>query len=147
VCALDSLDFHITYANPGVFFVRIGKHILILTVHVDNCMFTGSSMKLIMQYKQKLNASYALTDLGPVHWLLEIKITCDRATHTISLSQSTFIDSIISHFSLANAKPFGSPMIPGTTYTKQDMPSTPEETLRMQHMLSSPPIGDSMSRP
>jgi len=75
VCALDSLDFHITYANLRVFFVRIGEHILILAVHVDDCMFTGSSTKLIMQYKQKLNACYALTDLGPVHWLLGIKIT------------------------------------------------------------------------
>src|SRR6266850_4285893 len=90
------------------------------------------STKLIMQYKQKLNACYALTDLGPVHWLLGIKITCNRATHTISLSQSTFIDSIISCFSLSNAKPSRSPMIPGTTYTKQDAPSTPEETLCMQ---------------
>src|SRR6267142_4439955 len=91
VRALDGLDFHITYADPGVFFVRIGEHILILVVHVDDCMFTGSSMKLIMQYKQKLNAYYALTDLGPVHWLLGIKIMHNQATHTISLSQLTFI--------------------------------------------------------
>jgi len=91
VRALNGLDFHITYADPRVFFVHIGKHILILVVHVDDCMFTGSSMKLIMQYKQKLNAYYALTDLGPVHWLLGIKIMHNQATHTISLSQLTFI--------------------------------------------------------
>jgi len=45
VHALNSLDFHITYANPGVFFVCIGEHILILVVHVNNCMFTGSFHK------------------------------------------------------------------------------------------------------
>jgi reverse transcriptase-like protein len=77
VWALISLGFHTTHANPGVFYTHENEHILILAVHVDDCIFTGSSNKLIMVYKQKLNACYALTDLGLVHWLLGIRITCN----------------------------------------------------------------------
>ena len=84
--ALTKLGFHITHADPGVFYARVDEHILILAIHVDNCILTGSSSELITQYKEKLNACYMLTNLGPVHWLLGIKITQNRAVRTISLS-------------------------------------------------------------
>jgi hypothetical protein len=108
VCALTSLGFQTT------------------------CADLGSSNKLITLYKKKLNACYVLTDLGPLHWLLGIKVTCDRAAHTITLSQSSYIDSIISCFSLANAKPCSSPMTPGTIYSKKDAPFNAEEAVCMQ---------------
>ena len=144
VRALEGLDFHITHADPGVFYIRIGEHILILAVHVDDCMFTGSCSKLIARYKQELNACYALTDLGPIHWLLGIKITRDRAARTISLSQSSFIDSILSRFSLADAKPYGSPMIPGAIYSKKSAPSNPEEAARMKRTPYRQAVGSLM---
>jgi hypothetical protein len=58
-----------------VFFTHVDEHILMLAVHMVDCIFTGSSKELIMLYKQKLNDCYALTDLGPIHWLLGIKVT------------------------------------------------------------------------
>ncbi len=124
VCALKKLGFCTTYANPGVFYTRVEEHILILAVYVDDCIFTGSSNKLIALYKQKLNSCYMLTDLGPLHWFLGIKITCDHAAHTISLSQSAYLNSILSCFSFTNAKPYGSPMTPGANYSKKDAPAT-----------------------
>jgi hypothetical protein len=62
---------------------------LVLTVHVDNCILTGSNNDLITQYKSKLDACHMLTDLGPVHWLLGIKITRDRSARTISVIAGT----------------------------------------------------------
>jgi hypothetical protein len=122
----------------------MGRHVLILAVHVDDCMFTGSSNKLITLYKHKLNACYALTDLGPIHWLLGIKITHDRAARTISLSQSSFIDSILSRFSFADIKPYGSSMIPGSTYLKSDSSSSPEEAAHMKRTPYRQAIGSLM---
>ncbi len=105
-----------------------------LAVHVDDCIFTGSSKELIALYKQKLNGCYALTDLGPVHWLLGIKVMRNRAERTISLSQTSFIDTILSCFSLHDAKPYGCPMTPGAVYSKKDSPSNPEKTAHMKHV-------------
>jgi hypothetical protein len=84
--ALKSLGFSISIADPGVFIAHVGDEILILAVHVDNCILTGSSAKLIAEFKKKLNSCYALTDLGPVHWLLGIKVTCDCAAHDIPVT-------------------------------------------------------------
>jgi hypothetical protein len=131
-CALANLGFSVSQTDPGVFLARVDEHLLILAVHVDDCIFTGSSSSLVVQYKEKINTGYALTDLGPVHWLLGIKITCDRTAHTVSLLQVSYINSILTHFALADIKPYGSLMVPGLIYSKDHSPTTPEETVCMQ---------------
>jgi reverse transcriptase-like protein len=132
VHALKTLGFHITHSDPGVFYTYINEHILILVVYVNNCIFTGSSNNLIASYKEKLNSCYVLTNLGPLHWLLGIKITCDHAAHIILLSQLSYIDLILSQFSFANAKAYRSPMVPGATYSKKDAPATADKAARMK---------------
>ena len=144
VHALKSLGFTISIADPGVFIARISRQILILAVHVDDCILTGSSMYLITEYKQKLNSCYALTNLGPVHWLLGIKISHDRAAHTLSLSQGAYIDAILSRFTLSKAKAYGMPMTPGALYSKKDSPSTPDEVMRMKNTPYREAIGSLM---
>ena len=71
---LANLGFYASGTNPRVFYTQIKHKILILTTHVDNCTMTGSLGKLITIYKGKLNDKFPLTDLGPVHWLLGIKV-------------------------------------------------------------------------
>jgi hypothetical protein len=122
--ALINLGFRITQADLGVFSARISTHSLILTIHVDNCILTRDLAKLIAEYKQKLNNCYALTDLGPVHWLLGIKIVPDRAVHTITLSQKSYIDSILTRFTLVDAKAYATPIVPGVMYSQGNSPSS-----------------------
>jgi hypothetical protein len=75
---LTDLGFCVSAADLGVFYARIGENILVLVVHVDDCSMTGDSPKLIALYKHKLNDCHTLTELGPVNWLLGIKVTWDR---------------------------------------------------------------------
>jgi hypothetical protein len=77
-------------------------------------IISSSLPELISDYKYKLNQQYSLTDLSPVHWLLGIKITRDRVARTILLSQTSYIDTILSCFSLSDAKPVTTPITPGT---------------------------------
>jgi hypothetical protein len=142
--ALAKLGFRISSADPGVFTARVGTDILILAAHVDDCILTGSSADLINQYKRKLNEHYALTDLGPVHWLLGIKVTRDRKARSLSLSQSSYIKAILARFSLDDAKPYDTPMMPGASYSKKDSPTSPTELARMQKVPYREAIGSLM---
>ncbi len=105
---------------------------------------TGGSIKLIRDYKCKLNEQHVLTNLGPIHWLLGIKISRDHAARTISLLQTAYIKSIIDRFSLTDAKPVNTPMIPGAVYSKQDAPSGPAEAVRMKKTPYREAIGSLM---
>ena len=144
VRALTDLGFKISVADPGVFLARVGQELLVLAVHVDDCILMGSLSNLIVQYKARLNSCYALTDLGPVHWLLGIKITRDRKARTISLSQASYIDAILARFALSDAKPHDVPMKPKIIYSKKSAPTTPEEHLRMKNTPYREAVGSLM---
>jgi hypothetical protein len=133
-CALNDLGFQVNDAEPGVFSTHNKNDTTILAIHVDDCMITGSSEELIHEYKEQLNARYSLTDLSPIHWLLGIKITHNRQAHTISLSQTSYIDSILSCFSLSDVKPVATPITPGTVLSKADSPSDATEMASMKKM-------------
>ena len=143
-CALADMGFCTSSADPGVFIAKPDHHILILAIHVDDCILTGSSPELISQYKSKLNDCYALTDLGPIHWLLDIKVTRDRSAHTISLSQTSYIDSILSRFKLSDAKSYSTPMVPGIIHSRTECPSDPAELNRMKKTPYREAIGSLM---
>jgi len=85
-----------------------------------------------------------LTNLGPVHWLLRIKITHDRNARSISLSQTAYIEKILAHFNLSNAKPLSSPITPGTNLSKEDAPADPTKAARMKKMPYREAIGSLM---
>src|SRR5882672_9999102 len=105
---------------------------------------TSNSPKLVMLYKEKLHARYALTDLGPVSWLLGIQVTRDRETRIISLSQEAYIKSIIARFSLADAKAYSTPMVPSAQYSKSDSPVSATDAARMRKVPYREAIGSLM---
>ena len=132
--ALADHGFKVSQADPGVFYARVEGHTLILAVHVDDCVLTGSSAELIKQYKSKLNNHFSFTDLGPLHWLLGIKVTHNREARTISLSQTTYINSLLRCFNLTNVRPYYLPMMPSVTLSRHDAPSNAAEEAHMHHI-------------
>ena len=119
-----------------MFYARIGENILVLAVHVDDCGMTGDLPKLITLYKCKLNDRHALMELRPMNWLLGIKVTRDRKARTISLSQTSYIESILARFSLTDAKAHATPMVPAVTYSKDDSPKNQVKAARMRLHIS-----------
>ena len=98
----------------------------------DNC---------IQSYRLKIKLKYNLTDLGPIHWLLSIKITQDHESCTISLSQLSYIDSCLKQFYCTDIRPFSTPMDPNIWYLKNPCPQTPEQAAEMCHISHCKAVG------
>ena len=141
---LTDLGLCINDADPRVFTIQDDNDTTILAIHVDDCLITGSSTNQISDYKRKLNDRYSLTNLGPVHWLLSIKITRNREARTISLSQTAYIDTILSQFSLSNAKSIATPITPGASLSKSNALSDETEAMRMAKTPYREAIGSLM---
>ena len=141
---LTDIGFRVSSADPGVFVACKGEHILILAAHVDDCIITRSSPRLIQDFKQKLNDCYALTDLRPVNWLLGIKVTRDQEAQTILLSQKGYISSILAQFNLQDAKAVNTPMLPSATYSKEDCPANDTKHACMARVPYHEAIGSLM---
>lgn len=84
---MHDLGFARMEGDWGVFVATIAHHILILASHVDSCMVAGSSLILIKAFKGEIGSRCRITDLGPISWLLGMKVPRDRKTRKISLSQ------------------------------------------------------------
>jgi transposase InsO family protein len=142
--ALRELGFERTDADHGVFFKKIGKDIIILAVHVDDCMVTGSSTPEINTFKVDMNKKYRLTDSGPANWLLGIKISRDLANKTISLSQHAYIEAIITRFNFDDLKPSAIPIDPSVPLSKSQSPSKLEDIAKMKNVPYREAVGSLM---
>ena len=142
--ALVELGFKRTEADHGVFFKYIGKDIVILAVHVDDCMVTGSSTTLVNKFKREMNGKYKLTDLGPANWLLGIKISRDLANKTISLSQHAYIEAIITRFNFDDLKPSSIPIDPSAPLSKSQSPNKLQDIAKMRNVPYREAVGSLM---
>lgn len=139
--ALTDLGFGRVEADHGVFFKREDDHLVVLAVHVDDCIITGDSGTLNNSYKTHFSKRYKLTDLGPVSWVLGIKVTRDLEAHTLSLSQHAYIDSILTRYNFDDLKPISTPMDPHLQLSKTQCPQSAFDVARMKRVPYHEAIG------
>ena len=129
---LGELGLKRAHADWGIFYSQIGHNILVLASHVDDCTVTGSSPELIHSFKAEIGSRYKITDLGPISWLFGMKVAHDQAACTMSLSQQTYIEAILTKYNLANCKPASVPMDPGLKLSCEQSPQSAKEIGRMK---------------
>ena len=131
-----SLGFKQCSVNQAIFYKvdQDRKTLMVVAVHVDDCTIAASSKKLIEELITSLHKSLKVTDFGELHWMLSVKIQCDCMSHTIHLSQCTYIDSILCHYNLSDLKPLSTPMDTSIQLTTELAPSSPAEHVVMCDM-------------
>jgi hypothetical protein len=143
---VDELGFTQCAVDQAVFFRRreeSGEHVIVV-VHVDDCTIAAKSMKEVVELKTMIRKHVEITDLGELHWLLGIEVTRDRDERVISLSQRTYIDSIIRRFNFDELKPVSNPMEPSAKLHSGQSPSTGAEFAAMRHIPYREAIGSLM---
>jgi hypothetical protein len=79
-------------------------------------------------FKAQLQSKWEIADLGPAKFALGIAVSRDRPSHTISLSQSAYIDRLILRFDVGDAKSADTPMVVGLHLRRPDqsVPTDPD---------------------
>ena len=128
-------------ADWGVFVAMMAHHILILASHIDDCMVTGSSSTLIKAFKEEIGTHFRITDLGLISWLLGMKVTRDQKAHTISLSQESYINAILTKYNFTDAKPVTIPLDPHIQLSELQCPKTTTEIAHMRNVPYRQAVG------
>ena len=142
--SLQELRLGHMHLDWGIFYAQIGPNILILASHVDDCMLTRSSRELMGLFKDKIRARYKITDLGPISWVLSMKVIQDCIARTISLSQEPYIDAIISKYNFSDLKPISIPMDPSIQLSQFSSPKSIADTARMKNIPYRAAVGSLM---
>ena len=86
--------------EPCVYKKASGSNITFLILYVDDILLIGNNIPMLKDVKSWLGNCFSMKDLGEAAYILGIKIYRDRSRRLIGLSQSTYIDKVLRHFSM-----------------------------------------------
>ena len=141
--SLKELRLSCAHSDWGMLYAHIRHDILILASHVDNCTVTRNSRELMGLFKDEIQAKYKITDLGPVSWVLGMKVVRDCVARTISLSQEPYINAIVTKYNFSDLKPISIPMDPNVQLSCTH-PRSIADTARMKNILYRAAVGSLM---
>ena len=112
-----------------------GSHVVFLVLYVDDILLIGNDIPSLQAVKTWLKENFSMTNLGEATYILGIRIYRDRSRRLIGLSQSTYIDKVLHHFGMQDAKRGFVPMSHGITISDDNSPKTSDEKDRMSRIL------------
>jgi hypothetical protein len=80
--------------------------------HVDDLTIVTSSVELMAKVKDELRKDFKIIDMGEIHWILGFKVMRDRERRTISLSQTSYIRSMLERYGFENIRHVWTPTDP-----------------------------------
>jgi len=129
---MTSLGFTATRSDPCIF-VRITEdNRIYILVYVDDLIIAAKNHKIIDHIVKQIQKTLMFEDLGPLNWYLNMKIEQDISNNTVTISQTQYIDKILTRFEMTNCKPLTTPL--GTfKLTAEQCPQSEREKLEMRN--------------
>jgi hypothetical protein len=100
--------------DPGLYIREVGGRLYKVLVYVDDLLLIGPSIEVIDTFKAELREAFKIKDMGPVHTMLGMLVTRDRARRTMTITQSKFVADLLERHGMGDCSAVASPMVPGT---------------------------------
>jgi hypothetical protein len=104
---LIATGFSRCHSNPNVYTKKVGSHLIILFLYVDDLILTGNDSKLLNHVKTSLKKKFEMTDVGFLHYFLGLQVL--QTNEGIFLSQSKYACDLLHRFHMDDYKPTPSP--------------------------------------
>jgi hypothetical protein len=99
------------HSDPNVYTKKVGSHLIILVLYVDDLILTGSDSKLLNHVKTILKKKFEMTNLGFLHYFLGLQVL--QTNEGIFISQSKYACDLLRRFHMDDCKPSPSPFQSG----------------------------------
>jgi hypothetical protein len=123
---LTATGFSRFHSDPNVYTKKVGSHLIILVLYVDDLILTSSDPKLLNHVKTNLKKKFEMTDLGFLHYFLSLQVL--QTNEAIFISQSKHACDLLRRFHMDDCKPTPSPFQSGVkltaTYTSPEVDAT-----------------------
>ncbi|KAM1523155.1 hypothetical protein ACFX10_013206 [Malus domestica] len=122
----------------------VGEAVVFLVLYVDDILLFGNDTAILSSVKVWLSKTFHMKDLGDASYVLGIKLYRYRSRKLIGLSQSMYIDKVLSRFQMEQSKKGFLPVRHGIHLSKSMEPKTPEEIRQMNMIPYASAIGSLM---
>lgn len=95
-------------ADPSLFYCASSTKVILILIYVDDIIISANKQQFLTEFTQKLNHSFALKDLGPLHFFLGIHVT--RTPSGFFLTQAKYANDLLHKFSMHHINTCPTPM-------------------------------------
>ena len=81
----------------------------IIGLYVDDIIAAATTTEHLHELERGLQKKYKMKPMGPIDYILGIKVDRDRDRRTMRLTQTAYIDQILSRFGMSECKPAPTP--------------------------------------
>ncbi|WVZ52934.1 hypothetical protein U9M48_003933 [Paspalum notatum var. saurae] len=113
---LTSVGFAVNEVDSCVYYRYGGGKGVILCLYVDDILIFGTDIDVINEVKSFLSTKFDMKDLGEADVILNIKLIKDESG--ITLSQTHYVEKVLSRFGYIDSKPSPTPYDPSVTLKK-----------------------------
>ena len=106
---LMKMNFVKSQFDPCLYICKERSTTTYACIYVDDILLTSNSKSKITQVTRALSFIYQIEDKGEPTWYLGIELKRDRKRRTISLSQRSYINSILKRFQMEDSRPMAVP--------------------------------------
>ena len=107
-----------------------GRKILIVSVYVDDLIFTGDDEQMMLEFKESMMKEFDMTDLGKMRFFLGIEALQQR--DGIYICQRKYATEVLKRFGMEDCKAVMSPMVPGYKAGQNEDSNRVDETYYKQ---------------
>ena len=105
---LLEFGFKCSPADPSLFTYHCKGQSMVLLLYVDDVLLTGTSSELITRLVDDLSNTFAMKDLGEIHYFLGIQ--AQYHDQGLFLNQTTYAEEILFKAGMAAANPMPTPL-------------------------------------
>ncbi|XP_026378578.1 uncharacterized protein LOC113273018 [Papaver somniferum] len=103
-----------------------GTSILIVSLYVDDLIFTGNDVHMIEQFKREMMMKYEMSDMGLVKYFLGIEV--HQSEDGVFISQSKYSEKVLKKFGMLGCNPTSTPLVVNEKLKKDDGGRKVDET-------------------
>ncbi|KAL0364613.1 UNVERIFIED_CONTAM: Retrovirus-related Pol polyprotein from transposon TNT 1-94 [Sesamum angustifolium] len=110
--------FRRSLSEPTLYIKSQGNDKLIVSLYVDELIYTGNNEKMIQDFKEDMMKTFEMSDLGLMHFFLGIVINQEK--EGIFICQRKYTKTLLKKFKMESCKTVTTPLVTGEKYQKED---------------------------
>ncbi|KAL0330834.1 UNVERIFIED_CONTAM: cytochrome [Sesamum angustifolium] len=110
--------FRRSLSEPTLYIKSQGNDTLIVSLYVDDLIYTGNNEKMIQDFKEDMMKTFEMSDLGLMHFFLGIEINQEK--EGIFICQRKYTETLLKKFKMESCKTVSTPLVTGEKYQKED---------------------------
>ncbi|BBH01567.1 multidrug resistance-associated protein 9 [Prunus dulcis] len=136
---LNQCGFHKS-PSEATLYVRTkeGVGTLIVSIYVDDIVYTGSSDEMVKEFKAEMMCKYEMSDLGLLHHFLGMGVT--QTEGSIFIHQKKYALTLLDKFGLKDCKSVSTPLVATDKLKREDGSEAADESSLLYLTATRPDI-------